>query len=274
LDPSLLAWAIFHRNGEERQAEIAEFVLLDFANSRPDPNWHIEDFMDWILPEAPAMEARLTIRVNINPRTWEAVHRKLHMPGRIFDWIRNPATRRRGPLAGARPAAITRDPLDDLRAGGNVVIRIADADPRSYALFLDNFLRRQAELRLRAACSPKLLNLVDEAADIFCHPNRDFRSRAVSSLNEHIRKGRSRGIAFVVSVQNAGDIPQEIRHNLNSFMAGRHKHPKVLKEALPTVRFDVENEAQTLRPGEMLLDLFGVPSLMRSRMLLSPCRLS
>ena len=108
--------------------------------------------------------------------------------------------------------------------------------------------------------------IVDEAADIFKADSRYLRSAATGMLAERIRKGRSLHIGYVIAVQDAGDVPENIRHNLNTTIVGRHRHLGTLREALPTVREGLLSSADKLGPGEMMVDLFGVPSLLLVQM--------
>ena len=75
-------------------------------------------------------------------------------------------------------------------------------------------------------------------------------------------------------MQNAGDVPESIRQNLNSTIVGRHRHIGTLREALPTVREGLLSRADKLAPGEMMVDLFGVPSLLLVKMDLSRSNLT
>ena len=119
-----------------------------------------------------------------------------------------------------------------------------------------------------------MLMIVDEAADIFKADSRYLRSAATGMLAERIRKGRSLRIGYVIAVQNAGDVPENIRHNLNTTIVGRHRHLGTLKEALPTVREGLLSNADKLDPGEMLVDLFRVPSLLLVKMDMSRSKLT
>ena len=158
------------------------------------------------------------------------------------------------------------------------MIRISEDDARGYALFLSHLLRRAAEIRAHSIQSgnntPEMLMIVDEAADIFKADSRYLRNAATGMLAERIRKGRSLRIGYVIAVQNAGDVPENIRHNLNTTIVGRHRHLGTLREALPTVREGLLSNADRLDPGEMLVDLFGVPSLLLVKMDMSRSKLT
>lgn len=93
-------------------------------------------------------------------------------------------------------------------------------------------------------------------------------------LSEQIRKGRSLHIGYVIGVQSAGDVPENIRNNLNTTMVGRHRNLAILRDALPTARADMLEQADKLVPGEMFVDLFGVPSLLLAKMDVSRSQLT
>ena len=93
-------------------------------------------------------------------------------------------------------------------------------------------------------------------------------------LSEQIRKGRSLHIGYVIAVQSAGDVPENIRNNLNSTIIGRHRNMTVLRDALPTARPGMLEQADKLNPGEMFVDLFGVRSLLLVQMDLSRSQLT
>ena len=116
--------------------------------------------------------------------------------------------------------------------------------------------------------------IIDEASDIFRAESRYLREAATGMLSEQIRKGRSLHIGYVIAVQSAGDVPENIRNNLNTTIIGRHRNLTVLRDALPTARPGMLEQADKLVPGEMFVDLFGVRSLLLTRMDLSRSQLT
>ena len=158
------------------------------------------------------------------------------------------------------------------------VIRISDRDNRAYGLFLSHLLgrgaagrakqfqKKDAVQRLFETSMPELMIVIDEAADIFKAQSTYLKNTATSMLAAQIRRGRSLKMSYVIAVQDAGDVPETIRHNLNSNIVGRHRHIKTLREALPTIRESLLANAGALRPGEMYAEIFGTPSLMLVRL--------
>ena len=121
---------------------------------------------------------------------------------------------------------------------------------------------------------PDIEMIIDEASDIFAAESRHLQDAASSALAEQIRKGRSLHIGYVISVQSAGDVPDRIRNNLNTTIIGRHRNMSVLRDALPTARPEMLDQADKLNPGEMFVDMFGVRSLLSCKMDLSPSKLT
>jgi uncharacterized protein DUF87 len=294
LDPVKLAQALFFRPNEENQQEVTEQLLLGFAeiqeakaNERGAPvHWTFADFLAWLdaFPNAGAAANALPFRAAFNQQTFAAVLSKITRRNRLPSWI-DATTRQRGAPFGGAIRSARRLPSPErieaaqlfarLQPGTVSVIRVrAEDDGRSYALFLDYAMRTIAALRRdHAAETPPVMHLIDEAADIFQSPNRRLRAAMESTIDEQVRKGRSLSIGFVISAQSAGDIPERIRHNLNSVIVFRHRQPMVLREILPEMTDSIRAIAARLQPGEALVQLFKTNGLPRCRMNRSPAKL-
>jgi hypothetical protein len=275
-------------------------------------NWTIWSFIDWLKdrPEPQAVASAMPFPMEIHKQTYSALRSRLTRRDRIPDWIDRMQTQRRLPF-GDQPSQpsilpnavdeMLRDALVD--ESGRVIRTLstqeqrnpgAVSDPgarvlpainvvripstamgsRSYALFLSYLLARTSEHRQNAPRARGITHLIDEAADVFAGAGRDkTREAAVVMLNENIRKGRSLNIAFVIALQSAGDVPEAIRHNLNTNIVFRHRHPEVLKAILPSSSKETLARTDSLGPGEALVDLFGVTGLMLCRMRRARCRL-
>ena len=275
LDRTILAGTIFYRGGEENQAETFELIASAFADDQQD-TWTIQNLIDYIQTTS---NGQLNTRLfgagggSLHAQTMNAVRRKIVAPGRIPSFL-DPTPR--SSWQGAR--RVTGD-INNVFSPGLNVIRINEDNARGYALFLDQLLRRAAALRSAATQgqsteTPPLEVIIDEASDIFAAESRHLREAASSGLAEQIRKGRSLRIGYVVSVQSAGDVPERIRNNLNTTIIGRHRNMSVLRDALPTARTEMLDQADKLNPGEMFVDMFGVRSLLSCKMDLSPSKLT
>lgn len=282
LDPAKLAQVIFYRPGEELQQEMGEQLMSGFADLQNDHPWTISDFIQWLMrfADAPAAEAAMPFRVVFNKQTFNALRGKITRAGRIPSWIDAGVFAQQGQArqafgAAARSSVAADQIFAQLDRGSVHVIRVrADADGRSYALFLDYAMRKVADLRRdQPERTPSVLHLIDEVADLFKSSNRRLALAMEGTLDEQIRKGRSLSIGFVLSAQSAGHIPERIRHNLNSVIVFHHHQPKILQEILPVMSDAMRDMASKLQPGEALVQLFKTHGLLRCRMHQSPAKL-
>ena len=80
LDPEILAGTIFHRQGEDNQAEY--FATIVSAYAADHPSWTLHQLIGWIRQSnKKAIEAVLPPGVTLNPNSLEAMKRKLHLRG-------------------------------------------------------------------------------------------------------------------------------------------------------------------------------------------------
>lgn len=279
LAPEILAGTIFFRPSEENQAEVFAHIVTSFAGNPNNLNrtWTIHDVINHVQQTNNAQLSNELYGPNggsVHPGTMQAIRTKIQNPGRVPDFI-DPNIRA-NPMTGQRPPVGT---IRQLFRPGLNVIRINDSNNRGYALFLQNLLKEAEEYRAHAVQNPTdptydLEIIVDEASDIFRAESRYLREAATGMLSEQIRKGRSLHIGYVIAVQSAGDVPENIRNNLNTTIIGRHRNLTVLRDALPTARPGMLEQADKLVPGEMFVDLFGVRSLLLTRMDLSRSQLT
>ena len=278
LDPEILAGAIFHRAGEENQAETLATIATAYAEGK---EWTIHQLVDFIRTKRTKEIQGLfgDADISLHGATLGAIKRKLYRPeSRIPSFI-DPVS----PMGALGNRTRQTGHIDQVFRPGLNVIRISEDDARGYALFLSHLLGQAVKVRAESiqsstdptsSTAPEMLMIIDEAADIFKADSTYLRAAATGMLAERIRKGRSLRIGYVIAVQDAGDVPENIRHNLNTTIVGRHRHIGVLREALPTVREGLLSSADKLDPGEMLVDLFGVPSLLLVKMDLSRSKLT
>ena len=260
LSAELLAATIFHRSGEELQAETFAAIVATFAQDRQQ--WTIQQLRYFIdRNNNPAINQMLGDNVNIHPNTLNAIRTRLRFGNRIPAFIDREAPT---DALGNRDRDVV-DAAAIFQAGLNV-IRIEEGDSRGYALFLSHLLQTANDLRANPDRSgepaPRMLVLIDEASDIFTAESKYLRQVATGELNSRIRRGRSLHISYVIAVQDAGDVPETTRQNLNTTIAGRHRHLNILREAMPTAARDMLNNADKLAPGEMLVDFFGIASIL------------
>ena len=283
LDPEVLAGTIFDKSGEFIQAEQFAAIITAYDAENPD-GWTLRQIRNFVLTSTTAViKSKLfaNTEIDLNSQTVGAIKRKLQ-----FGTNRAPSFIDRSPVMNAFGETKDVGSITEVLKPGLNVIRIGEDDARGYALFLSRLLRAASEARARLMQtqdvssttiedrSPEMLILIDEAADIFKAESRYLRDAATSMLAERIRKGRSLRIGYVITVQDAGDVPENIRHNLNTIFVGRHRHQGTLRQALPTVREGLLAQADKLNPGEMLLDMFRVPSLLLVKLDVSRSKLT
>lgn len=280
LDPEILAGTIFYRPNEDIQAEIFAHIATTFAIEKNEKNqsWTIRDLIYYIENTANTQLAKYLYGEkggSLNTNTMSALRRRIGYAGRIPTFI-DPQP----PSDAFGQRKETADIKNIFKPGLNVV-RINESNARGYALFLTNLLKVAANLRSTAMQQgsntnsvPDLEIIIDEASDIFKADSRYLRDVATGMLAEHIRKGRSLHIGYVIAVQSAGDVPESIRNNLNTTIIGRHRNMSVLREALPVAKPEMLEQADRLNPGEMFIDMFGVRSLLLAQMDMSRSKLT
>ena len=281
LDSEVLAGTIFYGQNEDNQAETFAHITANFANERAErrQGWTIRELVDYIRNKSDGELSSFLYgsnnRSSLHRSTMSAIRRKMELPGRIPSFI-DPSPPSN--VVGRRPP--TGDINDIFKPGLNV-IRISESNNRGYALFLTYLLKKSEFLRSNAIQqgsaadnTPDLEIIIDEASDIFRANSRYLREVATGLMAEQIRKGRSLHTGYVISVQSAGDVPENVRNNLNTTIIGRHRNMGVLREALPTARPGMLEQADRLNPGEMFIDMFGVRSLLLVQMDLSRSKLT
>jgi len=150
-------------------------------------------------------------------------------------------------------------------------IRI-NAEGREYGLFLSFLLKEIFKLRVAKKVKPTLV-VIDEAQDIF-NGSRVVRATAETTINEHLRKGRSKQIGFVFSVQSASEIPESILNNLNSRIIHRQNTEEDIKSAIPNAPKELVHTTLSFGPGEALVSLFKARSTVHAEMAPSPFMLT
>ena len=132
LDPEILAGTIFHRAGEENQAETFASIATAYATQNEDDEWTVHTLVDYVSRSEPKVIQALfsDAEVPIHSGTLSAIKRRLYRIGsRVPAFIDpRPSTN----VLGKR----TRDTgkIDDVFRPGLNVIRISEDDARGYAL--------------------------------------------------------------------------------------------------------------------------------------------
>jgi hypothetical protein len=163
-------------------------------------------------------------------------------------------------------------PLKYIDKSKVIVIR-TNADGREYGLFLSYMLREIYDLKRSGKVSCPIVNIVDEAQDIFQCDNA-IRNSATSTMNEIIRKGRSKDIGFVIAVQSVSQLPDSVLTNLNTRIILRQNSVEELRKAIPSASKELMATSLTFGPGEALASIIGARSVVQAEMAPSPFELT
>lgn len=163
-------------------------------------------------------------------------------------------------------------PRKHLDSSKVIVIR-TNADGREYGLFLSYMLRKVYDLKRSGEISFPIVNIVDEAQDIF-QGEKAIRDAATSTMNEIIRKGRSKNIGFVIAVQSVSQLPDSVLTNLNTRLIHRQNSNEELRKAIPSASQNLMANSLTFGPGEALVSIFEARSVVHAKMAPSPFELT
>jgi hypothetical protein len=299
-DPAVLAAVMYYPPNENNQREEFETLLEEFddeqqANRNGDKpvTWTLGDFFRWVTSDQdkwqPPAHARERLKGS-QLKTYTTMVSKMLRRNRRPAWvdggepIRGNSNGTRSTKANPSAAAMGQaptpqqpqwfDPTTLLKPGKALVIRVGQAGGgRDYGLFLNYMLKRVYDLKDQRKMNFPVLHHIDEAQDLF-NGSRQFASAMGNVLSEGIRKGRSRQIAFTISVQSAAQIPDDILNNLNSRVIHRHNRASEAQRALEKATDAQISMTRHFGPGEALVDLFGSSAVVNARMRLSPFQLT
>lgn len=295
----MLSAALFYRSGEELQREAFFGMLGHFREhlkekNRPSNQWTLNEFEQWVnshrkpktskdkttdwsglaqyfsgeTPNDKVIKAMLS-RLATRKPTWMDVNSS-RQPYRVQNT---------GIFVDADEAdGIERvqyfDPKKYLKPGSVLVIRRPQSSAgREYGLFLSYLLRRVYNLRRLNQIDCCVAMVVDEAQDIFSGDSL-LRSASERTINETLRKGRSKGMGFLVAVQSASQVPGSVLQNLNTRIIYRQNSEDELKSAIPGVSKDMLAQVVNFGPGEALAKVFGVSAPVHAQMAPSPFKLT
>jgi hypothetical protein len=182
-------------------------------------------------------------------------------PGGIFD---------KNTSSGKEPTGYF-EPRKYIGPGKILVIR-TNASGREYGVFLTYMLREVFDLTRDKKVKCPVVNIVDEAQDIF--QSGQASSMATSKMNEIIRKGRSKDIAFVIAAQSVSQIPDSVLTNMNTRLIHRQNSVEELRKAIPSAPKELMSNSLTFGPGEALVSIIGARSVIHSEMAPSPFELT
>jgi hypothetical protein len=274
VDISMLAAALFYRPGEELQQETFAKMLNYYAAEKT--NWTLRVFQSE-LSRRKREGSLKDLHDNIDPQEMVvgAILRK--MVARKPEWMdAKVVPPSRSGLLGDRVSVGPQyfKPEIYLKPGHVMVIRIPySSGGREYGLFLSYMLRRVFDLRRTGEIDFPVCIVIDEAQDIFSG-SRAVRASAEGTIDSVLRRGRSKRIGFVISVQSASQVPSSILNNLNSRIIHLQQEKDELKTAIPGTPQELINMVLSFGPGEALVKLFGARSTIHAKMAPSPFMLT
>lgn len=291
----MLVSALFYNPDEGNQRDTFR-MLLSYYRTR-NPNWTLDEFRVWLNQAAQKPQASNTRGAKPsdeseldgiylaqgwgrpNEKNIDAVVGKISK--RKMNWLdsleeERPKTtpggifgNRAGSSSGLSSYFVPKQHL----APGRVLVIRTNAEGREYGLFLSYMLNQISDLRRDGKIDFRIVNIVDEAQDIF-QGGSDMRDTVAGPLNENIRKGRSKDISFVIAVQSVSQTPPSVLTNLNTRFIHRQNSAEELRLAIPSATRELMANSLTFGPGEALVSIIGARSVVRAEMAPSPFELT
>lgn len=270
LNTSVLASTICYMPQEANSAETLDTMFEKFSMERGDAPWSMRDFKSQVMSKT-AEEIENTYGVTVDKRTLGAMKNRLDRVARIPAWIDGKVSAASREFFGSTGFDVAKV----LRPGRANVIRVDSSagNSRGYGLFLSYMLKEVYSLRESSKIAFPVLHVIDEAQDIFCGSGA-LQSAIGGMLDDNIRKGRSRQIGFVIGVQSADAVPEQVRNNLNSRLIHRHNNHQQAREAMTRASPEQLAMTDTFGPGECLTYIFGSNAVVHAQMRQSPFKLT
>lgn len=279
VSPHMLATTLFYRANEELQAEVFGRLLEVFADEKKGQTWTIADFMTWFTTKKNSKDAstgksKLAEYFYNEEPNEKVIQTSYKITKRKPTWM----DAQGGTPAEGLPQTIPTKTAGQqknyfnaqhyLKEKGQILSIRINATGREYGLFLSYLLKEVYDLKIAKKIGPTLI-VIDEAQDIF-NGSKSVRSTAESTVNEHLRKGRSKQIGFIFSVQSASEIPESILNNLNSRIIHRQNTEEDIRSAIPNAPQELVRTTLSFGPGEALVSLFKARSTVHAEMAPSP----
>lgn len=283
----MLINALFPYPDEGNQRDVFGGLLSYYRDK--EGNWTLNKFSNWVRDnrKKPLSGGNTLSQLDkiaesqgwgkLNEMTLDAMQRKMEQ--RKMQWLDslegNSAHKKTGLMAEIPDDSSLKGyfvPLQHLDSGKVIVIR-TNANGREYGLFLSYMLREVYNLKRSEKISFPIINIVDEAQDIF-QGEKAIRDAATSTMNEIIRKGRSKDIGFVIAVQSVSQLPDSVLTNLNTRLIHRQNSVEELRKAIPSASQNLMANSLTFGPGEALVSIFEARSVVHAEMAPSPFELT
>jgi len=279
----MLATTLFYRAGEELQAEVFGRLLEVFADENQGKTWTLSDFMTWFTEQKNKKDpktgnsglAKHFFDEEPNSKVVDTAYKIMRRKPTWMDALGSLSTQGYEstiPTKNQKAQTAYFNVESYLKDDSKILSIRINAEGREYGLFLSFLLKEIFKLRVAKKVKPTLV-VIDEAQDIF-NGSRVVRATAETTINEHLRKGRSKQIGFVFSVQSASEIPESILNNLNSRIIHRQNTEEDIKSAIPNAPKELVHTTLSFGPGEALVSLFKARSTVHAEMAPSPFMLT
>jgi hypothetical protein len=273
----MLATTLFYQAKEELQAEVFGTLLEAFSEEKKGSLWTLENFMTWFNNKKKAKDSSgksdLAQYFHNEEPNQQVIGTAYKIKQRKPKWM-DAIDEETEDLQQVIPGNNHKKPLgyfnveSYLKNIGKILSIRINAEGREYGLFLSFLLKEVYNLRIANKIQPTLI-VIDEAQDIF-NGSRAVRSTAEFTINNHLRKGRSKQIGFIFSVQSASEIPDTIANNLNSRIIHRQNSGEDIKSAIPNAPKELVQTTLSFGPGEALVSLYKARGTIHVEMAPSP----
>jgi len=278
ISDGMLAAGLFYMDSEELQQQTFRSLINYYASEKVHDTkkpWTISEFSKWFAGIKDTEIAKIFGGSTPNDLTLAAIKYKLtYRKPEWMDGFGSSSQNGNGGtmLSGAKfqndgPLGYF-SPLEHLGPGKVLVIRI-NTSGREYGLFLTYMLNQIFNLRRTNQVDFPILNIIDEAQDIFSG-SRAIRESATSTINEVVRKGRSKQVGFVFALQSVTELPNSILNNLNSRIIHRQNTDEEVRAAIPGAARELVKSTLSFGAGEALVSLLGVRGVIHAEMAPSP----
>lgn len=278
VDRNMLVNALFPYPDEGNQRDTFGSLLDYYAEQ--NTNWTLNEFSVWLQDNKSTKQLTAIAEERgwgpFNTNNLQTTQRKMSLRKmRWLDSLETTTGKTQGGIYGNTSSISSKgyfQPLKKLEAGKIIVIR-TNASGREYGLFLSYILREVYDLKRDGKINFPIVNIVDEAQDIF-QSESAIRNTVASTMNEIIRKGRSKDIGFVIAVQSSSQVPESVLTNMNTRFIHRQNSIEELHKAIPSASKELMASSLSFGAGEALVSIIGARSVVHAEMAPSPFELT
>lgn len=276
----LLESCLFPGAADELQRAVFGKLLSVFKEAQKGGYWTCADFISWFNNKVIEVNSKgakgltdygkaIFQGASPNAKTLETAYK---IPTRIPSWI-DRKEKAAGNLLFANSSFDNFLANPEVFEAGKInVINVTQASSGEYALFAVTLLKAQLRGRANKTIEPWVLNIIDEAQDIF-NGSDSLRKIAIPAFAEITRKGRSKHVGSVFAVQAFTEVPDQIVQYCNSRIIMRHGSKEMAKSAMDGDSF-AATQTTSFEAGDAYVRIFGCPTYVRAKMTPSPFKIT